>query len=306
VKAARYHDYGGPEALVIDDIPVPEPGAGEVLIKVAGVGVIPFDWKLMTGTYRDSIPVKFPSIFGHEVSGVVAKLGHGVTKYEIGDAIYGQTRRGAAAEFATLPVSSSAKAPSTLDLADVAAIPVGGMTAWQALFDHGGLTAGQRVLIHGGAGGVGMFAIQLAKWRGAHVITTASGANAGYVQELGADEVIDYTQQRFEEIVADVDVVLDTIGGDTQKRSLRVLKPGGILVSIVGLVDPDRFKAEGRRTSAFSMQPSTSELDELRDLVEEMKVNVVITVDLPLGRIAEAVTESMSGHARGKIVVRVS
>ena len=306
MKAARFHDYGGPEVLVIDDVPIPEPGEGEVQIKVAGAGVIPFDWKLMSGTFKDGVALKFPAIFGHEVSGTVTKLGPRVTQFELGDAIYGQTRTGAAADFATIPANACAKAPTTLDLADAAAVPVGGMTAWQALFDHGGLQTGQRVLIHGGAGGVGMFAIQLAKWQGAHVITTASAANEHYVRELGADEVIDYSTTTFESAVKDVDVVLDTIGGETQTRSLQVLKAGGILVSIVGLVNPAAFEAAGMRTSAFSMQPSTSELDELRGLIEDLKVNVVITVDLPLARIKEAVKESMSGHARGKIVVRVS
>jgi len=306
MRAARYHDYGGPDVLVIDDVPIPEPGAGEVQIKVAGVGVIPFDWKLMKGMFKDGMNVTFPAIFGHEVSGTVTKLGPGVTEFEAGNAIYGQTRRGAAAEYAILAVNACAKAPTTLDLADAAGVPVGGMTSWQALFDHGRVEAGQRVLIHGGAGGVGMFAIQLAKWKGAYVITTTSAANEHFVRELGADEVIDYTAVAFESRLKDIDVVLDTVGGDTQLRSLQVLRAGGILVSVVGLVDPAAFEAAGVRTSAFSMQPSTLELDELRGLIEDLKVNVVITVDLPLARIREAVEESAKGHARGKIVVRVS
>ncbi|MHB8635167.1 MAG: NADP-dependent oxidoreductase [Fimbriimonadaceae bacterium] len=306
MKAARFHEYGGPEVLVIDDVAIPEPVESEIQIKVAGVGVIPFDWKLMKGYFKAGMAVKFPAVFGHEVSGTVTKLGPGVTGYAVGDTVYGQTRKGAAAEYATLALSASARAPTTLDLADAAGVPVGGMTAWQALFDHGGLVRGQRVLIHGGAGGVGMFAIQLAKWKGARVITTASADNEHFVRELGADEVIDYSKVAFESAVRDVDVVLDTIGADTQTRSLQVLKAGGILVSTVGLVDPAAFAAAGRRTSAFSMQPSTLELDELRGLIEDLKVNVVVTVDLPLGRIREAVEESMSGHARGKIVVRVS
>lgn len=306
MKAARFHAYGGPEVLVVEDAPIPEPGDGEVLVRVAGVGVIPFDWKLMTGVFKDSIPVRFPMIFGHELSGTVAKLGPGVRGFELGDFIYGQTRKGAAAEFAVLPVAAAAKAPPTMEPAEAAAVPVNGMTAWQALFDHGGLEAGQRVLIHGGAGGVGMFAIQLAKWKGAYVITTASAANEHFVRQLGADEVVDYTRTPFETVVKDVDLVLDTIGKDTQARSLDVLKPGGILVSIVGLVEPARFEEAGRRTSAFSMQPSTSELDQLRNLIDDLKLDVVISVELPLERISEAVAESMTGHARGKIVVRVS
>lgn len=305
MRAARYHAYGGADQLVIDEIPIPEPGEGEIRVKVAGAGVIPFDWKVMSGAYREMVPQTLPQVFGHEVSGTVDKLGVGVTGFELGDAVYGQTRKGAAAEYTTMPITSVAKAPTTLDLADAAGVPVGGMTAWQALFDHGDLRAGQKVLIHGGAGGVGMFAIQLAKWKGATVVTTASASNEHFVRQLGADEVIDYTSQPFENAVRDVDIVLDTIGGETQLKSLNVLKPGGILVSIVGLVDAQQFNAAGRRTSAFAMQPVNSELDELRDLIEEMKVNVVVTVELPLNRIQEAVTESMSGHARGKIVVRI-
>jgi NADPH:quinone reductase-like Zn-dependent oxidoreductase len=223
----------------------------------------------------------------------------------MGDTVYGQTRTGGAAEYAVLPATAAAEAPTTLDLPDCAGVPVGGMTAWQALFDHGGVQSGSRVLIHAGAGGVGMFAIQLAKWKGAYVITTASGENEHFVRQLGADEVIDYRKTAFEAAVRDVDMVLDAVGGETQTKSLEVLKPGGILVSIVGLIDPAAFEAAGRRAVAFSMQPSSLVLDELRDLIEETQVNVVVTVELPLGRISEAVAESMTGHARGKIVVRI-
>jgi NADPH:quinone reductase-like Zn-dependent oxidoreductase len=306
MKAACYREYGNADVLHVEEFPVPEPGEGQLQVRVAGCGVIPWDWKVMKGTFKDRMPVEFPVIFGHEISGTVTKLGAGVSGFEVGNTVYGQTREGGAAEYAILPLGACAKAPTTLDLADVAAVPVGGMTAWQALFDHGGVQAGQRVLVHAGAGGVGMFAIQLAKWKGAYVITTASAENEHFVRELGADEVVDYASTPFETVAKDMDMVLDAIGGDTQMRSLKVLKPGGVLVSLVGLVDPAAFEAAGRKTVSLSMQPSPAILDSLRDLIEEMIVNVVVTVDLPLSRISEAVAESMNGHARGKIVIRVN
>jgi NADPH:quinone reductase-like Zn-dependent oxidoreductase len=304
MKAARYHRHGGTEILQFDDVPVPEPEAGEVQIHVAGFGVIPFDWKLMEGRYSGGATLTSPGIFGHEVAGVVTKLGDGVTQFEVGDAVMGQTRKGAAAEFATLPATAAAKAPPSLELAEAAGLVVNGLTANQAL-NRAGVSRGKRVLIHGGAGGVGHMAIQLAKWSGAWVAATGSASGAHFMAELGADQTIDYRSAPFEDQVDDIDIVLDTIGGETQTRSKAVMKPGGVLATLTGVVAEGEFERAGFRIIPFSMTPTTEELAFLAGLVEDLKLDLIVTVELPFDRLGEAVEESRAGHTRGKIIVRV-
>jgi NADPH:quinone reductase-like Zn-dependent oxidoreductase len=306
MKAIRYHAFGGPEVLQLEEAPIPEPGPGEVQVKVAGYGVNPVDWKIMSGHFMPE-HIQFPAPLGFELSGTITKLGEGVTGFEVGDHVFGETRTyGAACEYSCLPVHAMAKAPASLDLQDAAGLVVAGMTAWQALFDHGGLEAGQRVLIHAAAGGVGSMAVQLAKWKGAHVIATGGPDNAGFVSELGADEYIDYTKTKFEDVVQDVDLVLDTLGGETAEKSRKCLKAGGILVSVVGPPDVAAFEAEGKRATMFGMQPQVAQLEKLRDLIEDNRLNLVVSTELPLERTAEAIAESIKGHARGKIIVKVS
>lgn len=305
MKVARYHSYGGPEVIKIEEIPDAEPSAGEMRIKTAGFGIIPFDWKQMKGTYAGGTPLAVPRIYSYEVSGFVDKLGEGVKGFEVGDPVFGWTAKGAAAEYAVLTPDKAAKAPASLELAEAAGLVVNGMTAWQALFDHAGLVAGQRVLIHAAAGGVGHMAVQLAHWAGAYVIGTASADNVHFIEELGADEAVDYHSTRFEDVVKDVDVVFDTIGGETQVHSMQTLKKGGILVSITSPPDKDAFANAGLRCAHFSMTPKADQLQRLSALVEDLKLNLVVTVELPFERIREAVEASMSGHAHGKIVVRL-
>src|SRR6476660_8552590 len=232
MKAIRIHNYGGPEVLQYEDAPRPQPQAGEVVVRVHAAGVNPIDWKVREGHMKDFWAHKLPLILGWDFSGVIEKVGSGATKFKKGDEVYSvpdASRDGAYAEYIVVRESELALKPKSLHHVRAAAVPLAAVTAWQALFDAGQLKRGQRALIHGGSGGVGHIAVQLAKWKGAHVIATASTKNHELLRELGADETIDYTRQRFEDVARNVDIVLDLIGGETQERSWSVLKKGGVL-----------------------------------------------------------------------------
>src|SRR3989454_268395 len=248
MKAVQIHAFGGPEVLQYEDVPQPQPKANEILVRVHAAGVNPVDWKIREGHLSATLPM----IMGIDFSGVVESVGNGVTKYRPGDAVFGQVadESGSYAEYAVAMESDVARKPEALDHIRAAALPVAGLTPWQALFDTANLSAGQKMLIHGAAGGVGSFAVQFAKWKGARVLGTASGDHVEQVRQLGADEVIDYRKTKFEEVARDVDVVLDTIGGETQERSWRVLKPGGIFVSL-GPPPPPQKTAPPRGHAIF-------------------------------------------------------
>jgi NADPH:quinone reductase-like Zn-dependent oxidoreductase len=249
MKAVRIHTYGGPEVLRYEDVPRPAPAAGEVLIKIHAAAVNPVDWKVRAGHLKDMLKYHMPLIPGWDAAGVIEDVGAGVARLKRGDEVYTRpdiTRDGTYAEYIAVREREVALKPKSLDHVHAAAIPLAALTAWQALFDAGGLSAGQRVLIHAAAGGVGSFAVQLAKWKGAYVIGTASAHNHEFLCGLGADETIDYNTRRFEDEVHDVDMVLDAMAGETQKRSWKTLKPGGILVSILGLEDPPRVRCTRR------------------------------------------------------------
>jgi len=233
MKAIRIHQYGGPEVLAEVEMQRPTPGPNEVLIKVQAASVNPIDWKLRAGYAKEVFPLTFPAILGWDISGTVEAAGANVTRFKSGEEVYALIKGGGYAEYAVAKETEVAPKPRTLDHVHAAAVPVAALTAWQALFEVAKLSAGQKVLIHAAAGGVGNFAVQLAKARGAYVIGTASSRNHAFLRELGVDKVVDYQNTRFEEVVHDVGVVLDTIGGETTERSFKVLKPGGILVSIV-------------------------------------------------------------------------
>lgn len=309
MKAVRLHQFGGPEVMKYEDVPRPDPGAGEVLLHVRAAGVNPLDWKVRAGFFKDFIPHRLPLIPGWDVSGVVAATGAGVTRWQQGDEVYGRAdpaRDGAYAEFIVVRESEIARKPRSLDHAQAAAIPVAGLTAWQSLFDAGGLARGQTVLIHAAAGGVGHLAVQLAKWKGARVIGTVSGRNAALVRELGADEVIDHVRRRFEHGAREVDLVLDTIGGEVQQRSWKVLRRGGMLVS---LVDPP-LQGEAAwynvRGAFPRIEPSASQLSELATLVDAGTLRPVVETLLPLPEARRAHEASQRGHTRGKIVLTVA
>jgi len=308
MKAVRIHQYGGPEVLIYEDAPRPAPGIGELLIKVHAAGVNPVDWKIRAGYLKDIRPYTFPLILGWDLSGVVEAMGPGTGKFKIGDEVYSRpdsSRNGAYAEYIAVKEAELALKPRSIDHIYAAAIPLACLTAWQSIFDTAGLGAGQKILIHAAAGGVGSFAVQLAKWKGAHVIGTASGRNQSFLRELGVDEPIDYEKMQFEDLFRDVDVVFDTMGGDTLKRSWKVLKKGGFLVSIAGMPSAEEAAKFGVRQAHVWMSPNGAELAEIAGLVDSGKLKSVVETVLPLADARRAHELSQTGHTRGKIVLRV-
>jgi NADPH:quinone reductase-like Zn-dependent oxidoreductase len=309
MKAVRIHNYGGADVLRFEDAPRPTPGQGEVLIRIYAAGVNPVDWKIRAGYLKDRIQYPLPFIPGWDLSGVVEATGPGVTRLKKGDEVFARpdlARNGAYAEYIVAQESEVALKPKSVDHVHAAAIPLAALTAWQALFDAAGLSAGQKVLIHGAAGGVGSFAVQLAKWKGAHVIGTASARNLDFLRELGVDEAIDYEKTRFEDVVHDVDVVFDTIGGDTQKRSWKVLTKGGILVSTISPPSQEEAAKHGARAGYVFVQPNASQLSEIAKLVDSGKLKPVVETVLPLSEARRAQELNETGHTRGKIVLKVA
>ena len=302
------HGYGGPEVLKFEDAPRPEPAEGEVLVKVHAGGVNPVDWKVRAGYMRSFRDYPMPFILGWDFSGTIDQLGRDVAQsWKTGDEVYARPdigRNGAYAEYIAVRASEIQRKPKSLDHVHSAAIPLAALTAWQAIFDAAQLRAGQRILIHAAAGGVGTFAVQLARWKGAYVIGTASERNHDFVKELGADEVIDYQTTRFEDAVHDVDVVLDTMSGETRDRSWQVLKKGGILVSILGQPSQEDAARHGVRGAGIFVQPNPTQLDELANLADAGKVRPIIDTVLPLAEAARAHEMNQTLHTRGKIVLR--
>ncbi|HWD92982.1 MAG TPA: NADP-dependent oxidoreductase [Verrucomicrobiae bacterium] len=305
MKAIQIHEFGGPEVLKLEDIPRPEPGPNEVLVRIHAAGVNPVDWKIREGK-MGQIPL--PSIMGVEFSGEVEVLGPEVMEFRVGEPVFGSVAdaSGSYAEYALAPVAQIIEKPAVLDHVRAAALPVASMTAWQALFDEAKLRKGQKILIHAAAGGVGSFAVQFAKWKGAYVIGTASGPNAHLVRRLGAHEFIDYRTTRFEDVVQEADVVLDTIGGETQARSWKVLKKGGVLVSIVQ-PPPEKVAAAHGARGVFMRQDGTrtEELRQIAELVGSGQIKVNVETILALREARKAQELSQSGHAHGKIVLAI-
>ena len=308
MKSVCIYSYGGPEVLVYEDSPLPHPGEGEVLIKVHAAGINPVDWKVREGHLKEMLHHTFPLILGWDVSGVVETLGTSITRLKVGDEVYSRpdiARDGAYAEFIVVKESEVALKPKSIDHIHAAALPLAGITAWQTLFGAGALSAGQRVLIHAAAGGVGSLAVQLAKWKGAHVIGTASARNHDFLRKLGVDQVVDYRSQRFDEVVQPVDVVLDTMGGDVQERSWKVLKRGGILVSTVSPPSAETAAANGVRQAFVFIKPDAPALAEIAKLVDGEKLKAIVETILPLSDATRGQELSERGHTRGKIVLRV-
>ncbi len=295
---------GGPEVYRIADMPIPEPGYGEVQCHVIAAGMNPVDWKIREGLFP-SPQITFPAITLREFSGSVTRVGRGVIEFIVGDEVYGITDCGAAADYTIAKVNAVAIRPKSLHAADAAVVPLAGMTAWQALFTHGGLRPSQRVLIHAASGGVGTFAVQLAKWAGAYVIGTCGPEHLEAVRRLGADEVVDYTKQPFEDVIKPVDLVLHSIGQDQVAASLKVLKTGGILVSISA--DPMELEAANQDKFAmrFMMQPNSNELSRLAELIDNGTIHPVIDAIVPMAEAMDAMATLQRGHTYGKIGVRV-
>jgi NADPH:quinone reductase-like Zn-dependent oxidoreductase len=309
MKAVRISNYGGIGALAYEDAPRPMPGDGEVLIRVSSTSVNPFDCAVRAGYLSNYFNYTLPLILGTDVSGIVEEVGTGVTTFKRGDRVYaraGVIRDGAYAEYVVAPASDVAAKPRSLDHVHSAALPHVSLTAWQALFEHAHLTQGQTVLIHGAAGGVGHIAVQLAKQHGAKVIGTAS-RNIDFLAELNVDQAIDYATTRFEDVVDPVDVVLDTIGGDTQERSWGVLKPGGMLVSTVQAPSEETAAAHGvRQAMVFSTPPIGKVLTEVAGLVDSGQIKPHVSSVLPLQEIRKAHEMIEAKHTRGKIVLQVA
>ena len=307
MKAIRIHQYGGPEVLAQVEMQRPTPGANEVLIKIHAALVNPADWKIRAGYMKDFLPLTFPATLGADISGTVEEVGPGAARFKRGDEVYASLglEGGGYAEYVVTKEEIVAKKPATLNHVQAASVPVAALTAWQALFEVAQLQAGQKALIHAAAGGVGNFAVQLAKAKGAHVIGTASSDQA-FLGELGVDKALDYQKTRFEDVVHDADVVLDTIGGDTQERSFKALKKGGILVSIVQPPSQELAAKYGVRALFYGGHPSSSNLVEIAKLIDAGKVKTVVDTVLPLAEAQRAHELSQSGHARGKIVLKAA
>lgn len=308
MKAVRIHTYGGPEVLVHEEVRRPQPKTGEVLVRVEAAAINPVDWKIREGYLREMLPHSLPLIMGWDVSGVVAALGQGVTRFRVGDEVFSRPdllRDGTYAEYVVIRETEVAFKPQSVDHLHAAAIPLAGLTAWKSLIEAAGIAPGQKVLIHGAAGGVGSYGVQLAKMRGARVIATASAHNHDYLRWLGADETIDYRTAPFEELAGKVDVVFDTIGGDTQERSWQLLNKGGILVSIISPPPADKAAAYGVRQKFVFIQPDVAVLAELAQLVDAGQLRTSLESVLPLAEARRGQEMSQGGHVRGKIVLKI-
>ena len=308
MKAVRIHEYGGSDVLRYEDAPRPEAGPGEVLIRVHAAGVNPVDVGVRLGFLQERLRYALPMIPGWDVSGVVEAAGPGVSRLKVGDEVYSRpdiARNGSYAEYIVVKESEVALKPKSIDHVHAAAIPLAALTAWQALFDAAKLSAGQTVLIHGAAGGVGNYAVQFAKLKGARVIATASPRNHEFLRSLGADQVIDYNTTKFETVVHDVDAVLDTITGETADRSYGVIKKGGIYVSILMPPSQEKADARGVRVAHVFVQPNVEQLNEIAKLVDSGKLTITIEKVFPLAEARAAQELSAKKHTRGKIVLRV-
>ena len=304
MKAVILDEYGDNQVLRYTDVDMPRPQAGQVLVKIHAAGVNPVDWKIRSGLGR-RMGLTLPIRLGGEIAGTVAGLGEGTEGLDIGDAVFGIIGTGGFAEYAAVDAASLAPKPANLDFVQAAAVPLGGLTAWQALFDLGGLVAGQRLLITSGSGGVGSLAVQIAKAGGAHVTAMASGRNEAYVRGLGADDFIDYGRQPFEQVARNMDVVFDTVGGDTFQRAFSTLRKGGVLVTAVEF-PKDEAQRYGVRASRVFCKPDTSQLAAIRDMVEAGQLKPHVAAVLPLADIRQALELSESGRTRGKLVLLVA
>jgi NADPH:quinone reductase-like Zn-dependent oxidoreductase len=306
INAIQVHNYGDIDQLRLEQIPQPEPQEGEVLVRVHAAGVNPVDWKIRAGWMKDFWPSTFPYVPGADLAGVVDKVGPGVTTLQPGQEVFGRSSGGSYAEYSIAPANALALKPKTLSFDDAATIPVGATTAWQGLFDHGNLQPGQRVLILGGAGGVGLFAVQFARWKGAHVISTASTRNVDFVRSLGAETVIDYTKANVGDEIHDVDLVFDTVGGTALTSAWPTLKRGGTLVTIAGRPDEAKARELGVRTASFSAQVNSELLNTFAQLIDAGHIKTVVGATFPLSEAGKAQELSQSGHGRGRIVLHIA
>ena len=311
MKAVRIERYGNEEVVALAEVERPTPGDNELLVKVRAAAVNPVDWKIRDGLGH-IFGLKPPLILGCEVAGTVEALGSGgpsrtgISDFVAGDEVYGylSAYSGGYAEYVAAPASEFVRKPKHINFDTAASMPVAALTAWQGIVDHGELASGQRILITGASGAVGSMAVQLAKNKGAYVIGTGSGRNEEFVTELGADEFIDYKKAKFEDKVSGVDVVFDTVGGDTQERAFQTLKRGGVLVSTVNPPSAEKAKEFGVTVAMVAVMPNPDQLAEINRLLESGKLKVRVATVLPLAEVKKAHQLSASGHADGKIILR--
>jgi NADPH:quinone reductase-like Zn-dependent oxidoreductase len=308
MKAVVINEYGDESVLNYTEVARPKPQGDEVLIRVRASAVNPVDWKIRDGLGK-VFGLRLPVILGCEIAGTIEETGAAVKGFRAGDEVFanlGLMRNGGYAEYAVSGESDIALKPNNLDFENAAAVPVGALTSWQAIFDLAHLQSGQTILIHGASGGVGSMATQLAKVQGARVVGTGSGRNEHFVRSLGADEFIDYTKQKFEQLVSGVDVVFDTAGGDTLERSFQVLKKGGFLVTTVAPPSQEKTTEYGVQAAMVQLKPSGVQLKEVSHLIEEGKLKAHVETILPLSQVKKAHELSKTHHAGGKIVLRVA
>jgi NADPH:quinone reductase-like Zn-dependent oxidoreductase len=304
MKAIRYHDFGGPEVLVLEQVPCPQPQAGQVLVRVLAAGVNPADWKMRAGLYKSFMQLPLPMTPGLEAAGIVEAVGQGVTKFRKGQAVYGAFM-GAYAEYALAAAGDLQEKPANLSFDEAASVPVGALTAWQAVVEVAKVKAGQRVLVHGAAGGVGLYALQFARWKGASVTGTASAGNLELVRSLGAEKAVDYAAAPFENVVKDMDVVVDTVGGDLPERSLKVLHTGGILVTVAGRLDPEMGKAQGVQAVSAGRAPG-EKLSQISELLGSKVIKPAVGKVFQLSEARQAQELCQTGHGRGRIILHLA
>jgi NADPH:quinone reductase-like Zn-dependent oxidoreductase len=305
MKAVVAREYGGPEKLKIEDVPVPEPKENEILVRVIASGVNPADPLILRGKYAREFGTHLPLILGYDVAGVVVKTGPKVSKLKVGDPVYAYLLWGGGwAEYCISNESESAIKPKSLNFVEASSVPLAALTAWQA-FELGKVD-GQTVLIHGGSGGVGSFAIQIAKARGARVIATASATNQDLLKQLGADVAIDYTKPNWETTAHDVDFALLPVGGETLKRTYGVMKKGGTIATLISRADPAELEKRGIHGAPVFSHPNSQELTEITKLIDSGKIKPIVSQILPLSDAAKAGEEAETHHTRGKIVIKIA
>lgn len=308
MRAVRIHEFGGPDVMKLEDVPKPSPESDEVLIRIEAASVNPVDAKIREGKYPPITTADLPYTLGRDAAGEIVAVGDKVKGFTVGEKVFVflDPKRGGYQEYVLARVSEIAYSPATLHTVQAAGVPLAGITAWQGLFDHGGLKAGQRVLIHAGAGGVGHLAVQFAKAKGAWVATTVSTKDMEFVRSLGADLVIDYRQNRFEDMMGKVDLVFDLIAGETQTRSFDVLDRGGALISTLQQPDEQKAKEYGVRVGRYTAQPNGKQLGEIAGLIDDGSVRVVVGKVFPLEQFKEAQASLEKDHLQGKIVLQVN
>jgi NADPH:quinone reductase-like Zn-dependent oxidoreductase len=304
MQVIQVHDYGGPEVLQLEQAPIPQPQAGQVLVRLYASGVNPADWKFRAGLSRNYRPLTFPWIPGLEGAGMIEEVGDEVSTFHAGQAVYGPMR-GSYAEYVVAQATDLQPRPENLTFNEAAAVPVGALTAWGTVIDVVQVQPGWRVLVHGAAGGVGLFVVELARWKGAHVIGTSSTHNLDFVRSLGAEQVIDYNALRFEDVLHDLDAVIDTVGGDLPERSMKVLRRDGVFATVAAQVTPELGQPYGVRVVRGG-RTAIENLQQISGLLAAKKIWPVVGTVFPLAQVSQAHALSQTGHGRGRIILHVA